>query len=153
MTFTLTSRAFTHQAMMPTSYTCDGTDGSPPLAWTEPPKATKSFTLLVDDPDAPVGNWVHWILYNVPAASRTLAEHLPTSDTLADGSRQGLNDFRRIGYGGPCPPPGPAHRYVFTVYALDTAIDLPPKASQPQLERAMQGHILARAELVGLYQR
>ena len=153
MAFTLTSRAFTHQGTMPTSCTCDGADSSPPLAWTDPPTGTKSFALITDDPDAPVGAWVHWILYNVPAERRSLTERLPATETLADGARQGLNTFRRIGYGGPCPPPGPAHRYVFTLYALDTLLTLPPKSTKAQVERAMAGHTLARTELIGLFQR
>ena len=153
MAFTLTSRAFAHHGKIPAPYTCDGADHSPPLAWTDPPHGTTSVALIVDDPDAPVGTWVHWVLYNVPATSRALAERLPTSDTLADGAKQGLNDFRRIGYGGPCPPPGPAHRYFFKLYALDATLTFPPKATKAQCERAMDGHILAQAELIGLYQR
>jgi len=153
MSLTLTSRAFAHETAMPSPCTCDGADMSPPLAWTDPPAGTKSFALIVDDPDAPLGMWVHWVLYNLPAASRSLAEHLPASDPLADGSRQGLNDFRRLGYGGPCPPPGSAHRYVFKLYALDATLALPPRATKAQLERAMDGRILAKAELIGLYQR
>lgn len=153
MPLTLTSRAFAHKTAMPSPCTCDGADLSPPLAWTDPPAGTKSFALIVDDPDAPLGMWVHWVLYNLPAASRSLAEHLPASDPMVDGSRQGLNDFRRLGYGGPCPPPGSAHRYVFKLYALDAALTLPPRATKAQLERAMDGHILAKAELIGLYQR
>ena len=153
MTFALTSRAFAHQAAIPTPYTCDGADDSPALAWSDPPPTTASFALIVDDPDAPVGTWVHWVLYNVPATSRALAERLPTRDTLADGARQGLNDFGRMGYGGPCPPPGAAHRYVFTLYALDATLTLPPNTTKAQLERTMAGHILAKAELIGLYRR
>jgi Raf kinase inhibitor-like YbhB/YbcL family protein len=153
MAFTITSTAFAHQETIPNAYTCDGADVSPPLAWTDPPAGTKSVALICDDPDAPVGTWVHWVLYNVPATSLRLAENLPKGDTLKDGSKQGLNDFRRIGYGGPCPPRGPAHRYFFKLYALDSPLELPPKATKAQLERAMQGHLLAQAELIGRYQR
>lgn len=153
MAFTLTSRAFTHRAKIPKGYTCDDADISPPLAWTDPPAGTTSFALIADDPDAPVGTWVHWVLYHVPASRRDLAEHLPKVETLADGTKQGLTDFRRVGYGGPCPPRGPAHRYFFKLYALDTTLELPPKATKAQLEQAMEGHILAQTELIGLYQR
>jgi len=153
MTLKITSQAFAHQAQIPQPYTCDGADISPPLAWTEPPGGTKSLALIADDPDAPVGTWVHWVLYNIPAQTRTLPENVPKTETLADGAKQGLNDFRRIGYGGPCPPPGPAHRYFFKLYALDISLDLPPKATKAQLERAMVGHILEQAELLGRYQR
>jgi len=153
MAFTLTSPAFVHRAAIPQSHTCDGADTSPPLAWTEPPNETRSLALIVDDPDAPVGTWVHWVLYNLPPTTRALPAHLPTVERLPDGSHQGVNDFRRMGYGGPCPPAGPAHRYFFKLYALDIALDLPPKATKAQLERAMTGHLLAHAELIGLYQR
>jgi len=153
MALKLTSQAFAHQAKIPKLYTCEGADISPPLAWTDPPAGTKSVALIVDDPDAPVGTWVHWVLYNVPAASRALPQDLPKVDTLSDGAIQGLNDFRRIGYGGPCPPLGPAHRYVFKLYALDAMLTLPPKATKAQLEQTMEGHVLAQAELIGLYKR
>lgn len=153
MAFTLTSSAFSHQAKIPRRYTCEGEDVSPALAWTEPPPGTKSMALINDDPDAPVGTWVHWVIYNIPPTSRGLEEHIPKIATLPDGAVQGLNDFRRIGYGGPCPPPGPAHRYVFKLSALDTTLPLPPKATKAQVERAMEGHVLTHAELIGLYQR
>jgi hypothetical protein len=153
MAFTITSTAFAHEAAIPKAYTCDGTDVSPPLAWTDPPQGTVSLALILDDPDAPAGTWVHWVLYNVPAASRALPERVPTVDILPDGTRQGLNDFSRIGYGGPCPPRGPAHRYRFKLFALDTVLDLHHRATTAHLERAMKGHLLAKAELHGRYQR
>lgn len=153
MALTLTSAAFVHHTSIPLLYTCDGADHSPPLRWTDPPAGTQSFVLLVDDPDAPVGHWVHWVVYNVPAASRSLPAHLPTTETLPDGTRQGLNDFRRIGYGGPCPPRGPAHRYVFALYALDTTLTLPVKTTKAHVEQAITGHLLAQTDLIGRYQR
>ena len=153
MALTLTSPAFSHQTKIPRRYTCEGEDVSPALAWTDPPAGTKGLALINDDPDAPVGTWVHWVIYNIPPTSRGLEEHLPKTEKLPNGAVQGLNDFRRIGYGGPCPPPGRAHRYVFTLSALDTTLSLPAKATKAQLERAMEGHVLVRAELIGLYQR
>ena len=153
MTWTLRSTVFHHEASIPTAHTCDGTDESPPLTWTDPPAGTKSLALIMDDPDAPMGTWVHWVLYDLPPETRTLPNAVPTAAQLDNGALQGVNDFRRVGYGGPCPPPGPAHHYVFTLYALDAALALPPKATKAQLERQMQSHILAKAELIGLYRR
>lgn len=153
MTFQLTSKAFSHNGEVPRQHTCDGQDLSPALEWTDPPPKAQSLSLICDDPDAPVGTWVHWVLFNVPEAARSLPEGVPVVGVLADGSKQGVNDFRRLGYGGPCPPPGPAHRYFFKLYALDNIPDLKPGASKKELERAMQGHILAEAQLVGRYQR
>ena len=161
--FEIRSPAFASGDIIPKKYTCDGLDISPPLSWTEPPAGTKSLTLSMDDPDAPVGTWVHWVLYNLPAATHELSEGIPTTETLADGARQGTNDFRKIGYGGPCPPPGPVHRYFFKLYALDTELkllygmdylsSLAPKGTKEHLEAAMAGHILAQAELIGRYSR
>lgn len=153
MAFEIQSAVFTAGGTIPKKYTCDGPDVSPPLSWTEPPSGTRSLALIMDDPDAPVGTWVHWVLYNLPAAVRELSEGTPTTETLPSGARQGTNDFRKIGYGGPCPPPGPAHRYFFKLYALDTELSLAPRATKRQLEAAMEGHILARVELVGRYGR
>ena len=153
MTFQLTSKAFSHNGEVPRPHTCDGQDLSPALEWTDPPPKTRSLNLICDDPDAPVGTWVHWVLFNLPASARGLPEGVPVVGVLADGSKQGQNDFRRLGYGGPCPPPGPAHRYFFKLYALDNIPDLKPGASKKELERAMQGHVLAEAQLVGRYQR
>jgi len=153
MAFELTSPAFKAGDTIPTKHTCDGEDLSPALAWTDPPGGTKSFALICDDPDAPRGTWVHWVLYAVPASARRLPEGVKTTPTLDEGSRQGTNDFRKIGYGGPCPPPGPAHRYFFKLHALDATLDLPPGASKAALEKAMEGHTLGRAELMGRYAR
>jgi len=153
MTFQLTSKAFSYNGEIGRQYTCDGKDNSPPLEWSDPPPRTRSFSLICDDPDAPVGTWVHWVLYNLPEGARGLPEAVPGEAVLGDGSRHGVNDFRRLGYGGPCPPPGPAHRYFFKLYALDTVLDLKPGAAKKDLEAAMKGHILAEAQLMGRYQR
>lgn len=153
MALSLRSSAFSEGGTVPTAHTCDGPNTSPPLAWSDAPKGTKSFALIMDDPDAPVGTWVHWVLYNIPPQETTLPQGMETSDTLPSGAQQGLNDFRKSGYGGPCPPKGPAHRYFFKLYALDTTLTLAPHASKADLEKAMQGHILAQTQLMGRYSR
>lgn len=153
MAFELKTSAFPPNGEIPRKYTCDGPDLSPVLSWPEPPPGTQSLSLIVDDPDAPVGTWVHWVLYDLPASVRELAEGVPKDGELKNGARQGRNDFRRIGYGGPCPPPGPAHRYFFKLYALNTKTNLKPGATKDELVRAIEGHVLAQAELVGRYQR
>lgn len=134
-------------------FTCDGADVSPELVWSAPPAGTKSFALLMIDPDAPVGDFVHWVLYDVSADKRGLPEAVPKNTQLADGSRQGKNDFGKAGYGGPCPPGHSPHRYFFTLYALDTKLNLPAGATRKQVEGAIKGHILARGELMGRYHR
>jgi Raf kinase inhibitor-like YbhB/YbcL family protein len=149
----LSSTAFEAGAAIPRKFTCDGPDVSPALAWSELPAGTQSLALIMDDPDAPVGTWVHWVLYDLPASTRGLPENRPKQEELSSGARQGRNDFRRIGYGGPCPPPGPAHRYFFKLYALDAKLNLKPGATKPEVEKAMQGHILAQGELMGRYKR
>jgi Raf kinase inhibitor-like YbhB/YbcL family protein len=151
--FEITSTAFAPGGEIPREFTCDGSNSSPALKWTAPPKGTKSLALIVDDPDAPVGTWVHWVIYDLPPEARELAAKMPLDGELADGTRQGRNDFRRLGYGGPCPPPGPAHRYFFKLYALDAKLDSKPGLTKSELEKAMQGHTLARAELMGRYKR
>jgi Raf kinase inhibitor-like YbhB/YbcL family protein len=153
MSLSISSPSFASGGEIPKKFTCDSSDVSPQLVWTEPPSGTKSFALLVDDPDAPAGNWNHWTLWNLPASARGLAEGASKEDTLADGSEQGKNDFRKTGYNGPCPPPGKPHRYYFKLYALDTKPDLKPGASKRELEAAMKGHILAQAEWMGRYGR
>ncbi len=153
MTLELKSPDFTSGANIPKQFTCDAADISPALAWNDPPAATRSFALIADDPDAPVGTWVHWVLFDLPANARALPQNVPKQEQLADGSRQGRNDFRKIGYGGPCPPPGKPHRYFFKLYALDTKLNLQPGATKKDVERAMQGHILAQAEWMGRYAR
>jgi Raf kinase inhibitor-like YbhB/YbcL family protein len=152
MSFQLTSTAFATGQPIPARYSCLGQDVSPPLAWTDPPQGTQSFALIADDPDAPVGTWVHWVLYNLPADSLGLPEDVPSEDTLADGSRHGQNSWGRVGYGGPCPPSG-THRYFFGLYALDTQLDLPVGKDKKQLLKAMEGHVLAQAELMGTFTR
>jgi hypothetical protein len=152
MAFKLTSTAFAAGEKIPRKYTCDGDDISPPLQWTDAPPNTQSFALISDDPDAPVGTWVHWVLYNVPGTTTTLPEAVPKQDELADGSRHGRSSWGRSAYGGPCPPGG-THRYFFKLYALDVVLDLAPGAGKEQLLQAMQGHILAQTELMGLYSR
>jgi Raf kinase inhibitor-like YbhB/YbcL family protein len=153
MSLQLTTSAFPSHGTIPKKFTCDGPDGSPPLAWGGAPPGTQSFALIVDDPDAPVGTWVHWVLYDLPANTKELAEGVPKQEQLSNGARQGRNDFRKIGYGGPCPPPGNPHRYFFKLYALDKKLDLQAGASKAEAESAMKGHILAQAELVGRYSR
>ena len=153
MSFSITSPAFTHGAALPRTHTADGRDISPSLRWDDPPPGTQSFALICDDPDAPAGTWAHWVIWNVPAAARALTEAVQHIKTLADGSSQGKNDFGRIGYGGPSPPAGQTHRYFFRLYALREKLSLAPGASRGELERAMQGRVLAAAEIVGTYRR
>ena len=152
MTLKVTSTAFQEDGMIPPKYTADGEDMSPPLAWEGLPEKTKSVAIIVDDPDAPMGTWVHWLIWNIPPAMTSLPENMPPDDRLPNGMRQGTTDFGRTGYGGPAPPSG-THRYYFRVYALDTMLDLPPGAVRQELEKAMKGHILAEGQLMGKYSR
>jgi len=149
---TITSTAFSDGGMIPPKYTADGANVSPPLAFGGAPAGTKTFALICDDPDAPRGTWVHWVLYNLPAGVTSLPENVPPQPKLASGALQGRNDFGRIGYGGPAPPSG-THRYFFKVYALDCVLKLDPGATKAQLLKAMNGHILAEGQLVGKYSR
>ncbi|MCS7337824.1 MAG: YbhB/YbcL family Raf kinase inhibitor-like protein [Verrucomicrobiae bacterium] len=153
MKIQVTSPAFQDGKPIPSKYTCDGEDVSPPLNWTNVPPEAKSLVLISDDPDAPVGTWVHWVLYDLPPTTAGLSEGVPKSSELPNGAKQGINDFRRIGYGGPCPPPGKPHRYYFKLYALDTMLGLKPGATKAEVEKAMKGHILAQGQLMGTYQR
>ena len=153
MALVVLSSAFQEGSKIPTRYTCEGQDVSPALTWGEPPAETQSFAFIMDDPDAPVGVFTHWVLFNLPVDSRQLPEAVPIQPQLLDGSLQGKNDFGKTGYGGPCPPPGRPHRYQFTLYALDQALDLKAGASKKQVIEAMQGHILAQGRLTGTYQR
>ena len=148
----LTSTAFEDGGLIPSKYTCDGEDVSPPLAWSGVPDGAKTLALVADDPDAPHGTWVHWVVYQIPAAERGLAENAPKTEALASGARQGKNDFGKVGYGGPCPPSG-THRYFFKLYALDGEPNLPPGVSKEQLLKAVEGHVLAEGQLMGRYQR
>lgn len=151
--FQISTTAFSAGESIPKKFTCDGSDVSPALAWTDPPAATQSFTLIMDDPDAPVGSWVHWVLYDLPPDARELPENVAKQEQLPTGARQGRNDFRNIGYGGPCPPPGKPHRYFFRLYALDAKLNLKSNASKADAGRTMQGHILAQSQLIGRYSR
>jgi Raf kinase inhibitor-like YbhB/YbcL family protein len=153
MPFELKSVCFRENGMIAKKYTCDGSDVSVPLNWTDPPEGTKSFALIADDPDAPSGTFVHWVLYDLPGNAQQVDEGIPPKRVLDNGAKQGVNDFHQIGYGGPCPPRGPAHRYVFTLYALNHATGLQPGATKEQLLRAMQGHIVAKAQFIGMYAR
>jgi Raf kinase inhibitor-like YbhB/YbcL family protein len=153
MTLSLSSTAFKEGDKIPAKYTCDGQDISPLLTWGEPPQLTQAFVLIVDDPDAPGGVFTHWVLFNIPAIARQLEEGIAAQERLRNGALQGKNDFGRIGYGGPCPPRGPAHQYRFTLYALDKSLDSKPGASKKQIVDAMKGHILAQGQLTGTYQR
>ena len=154
MAFILTSAALKDGATIPGKYTCDGVDVSPPLAWSGAPAGTRSFALIADDPDAPGGTWVHWVLYNLPAEVSELPENIAKVESLdLGGARQGRTDFRRPGYGGPCPPPGPAHRYFFKLYALDTRLELKAGAQKKDVEAALEGHALGSAQLMGTYAR
>lgn len=152
-TIQLTSTAFAEGQPIPAKYTCDGPDVSPPLQWTNLPAATRSLALIADDPDAPVGTWVHWVLYALAPTLTGLPEAVDKSQYVLDGARQGQNDFHRLGYGGPCPPRGKPHRYFFKLYALDTMLDLQPGATKKDLLKALEGHVLAEGQLMGTYGR
>jgi Raf kinase inhibitor-like YbhB/YbcL family protein len=138
--------------MIPERYTCDGTDVSPDLAWTGIPEGTRSLALICDDPDAPMGTWVHWVLFNIPPDETGLPAEVAPEASLSNGAIHGTNDFSRLGYGGPCPPGG-THRYYFKLYALDTKLNLDSGATKAQLEDAMESHILAEGQLMGKYSR
>jgi len=153
MNIQLTSTAFADGQPIPAKYTCDGNDVSPPLQWTNTPANTRSFALIADDPDAPMGTWVHWVAYNLSPSTGTLPEGVEKSQYITGNAMQGLNDFRRLGYGGPCPPPGKPHRYFFKIYALDTVLNLKPGLTKKELLQATNGHVLAEGQLTGTYQR
>lgn len=153
VTFTLESPAFAEGASIPRQYTCDGADQSPPLRWSGLPAGTRSLALIVEDPDAPRGTFIHWVLYNLPAELPELPAAVPRQAILENGARQGRNDFRRVGYGGPCPPHGSVHRYFFHLYALDAPLDLTPGATAAELRAAVAGHVLGEAVLMGRYGR
>lgn len=146
------SSVFKEGNSIPDKYTCDGNDVSPPLSFSGIPDGIKSLALICDDPDAPAGTWVHWVLFNLPPNTNDLPEAVPIEKKLSIGAKQGTNDFRTIGYGGPCPPSG-THRYYFKLYALDRMIDLEAGATKWQLTQAMKGHVIAEAQLMGTYKR
>ncbi len=153
----ITSTAFEPGHTIPARHTCDGEDLSPPLSWSGAPAGTRSLVLIMDDPDAPPGTWVHWLLYDLPPDAHDLPEGVTEHERLENGAIHGAcwgaKSFNRIGYHGPCPPPGRPHRYMFKLYALDARLDLPPKKTVIEIERAMGGHVLAEARLMGLYGR
>lgn len=153
MSIQLTSTAFKEGETIPQKYTCDGQDVSPSLSWTGLPAGAKSLALIVDDPDAPAGIWVHWVLFNIPVSLSALPEGVAKTANVPGVGVQGNNDFRKTGYGGPCPPRGKPHRYFFKVYALDSVLQLNPGASKADLEKAMKGHILGQGQLMGKYSR
>lgn len=149
----LTSSVFENGGYIPDRYTCDGKNYSPPLSWNEAPGKVKSFALIVDDPDAPAGTWVHWLLYNLPAESEGLEENISNKKLNSLKIKQGKNDFGQLSYGGPCPPPGPAHKYLFKLYALNKKITIKEGATKSEIIDQIQGHIISEAKLVGFYQR
>ena len=152
MDIKFTSSAFEESGMIPSKYTCDGQDISVPLKFEDVPDGTVSMALISDDPDAPMGTWVHWVIFNLPLDTTELSEDVPSQEILPNGAKQGKNDFKKIGYNGPAPPRG-THRYYFKIYALDTQLDLEPGITKKQLLKAMEGHILAKGELMGKYTR
>ena len=147
------SSSFTAGKSLPIEFTCEGGDYSPALSWSGVPAGAKTISLICEDPDAPGGTWTHWVLFNLPAATTSLAEKTPTSATLPGGARQGTNDFHRIGYSGPCPPPGKTHHYIFKVYALDFELDLKSGANRQELLHAISGHVIAQGQIIGTYER
>ena len=153
----LTSTAFDAGKPIPRKHTCDGEDVSPPLAWSDVPQGAKSLTMIMDDPDAPPGTWVHWVLYDLPGEAKGLPEGVPKKEKLQGGGTHGVcwgvDSFHRVGYFGPCPPPGGPHRYFFKLYALDRNLGLAPRATKDEVLRAMKGHVLAEAEWMGTYGR
>ena len=159
MTFELKSPAFKNNERIPKKHTGEGEDTSPALSWTNAPAGAKSFAIIMDDPDAPVGLWIHWVIYDIPAKLTSLPEGVAKKEILPDGSKHGVcwgvqdADCGRVGYYGPMPPPGKPHRYFFKLYALDSVLGLKPKAAKSDTLKAMKGHILAEAPLVGIYER
>lgn len=148
----LTSAAFAYGEKIPVRFTCEGDDVSPPLQWTGAPVETRSFALICEDPDAPRGTWLHWILYNIPGTAVELTQAVPTLPETPSGTRHGRNTAKDMAYAGPCPPPGKPHRYFFRLYALDIMLNLPPGASRQELEQAMDQHILGQGTLMGTYE-
>lgn len=153
----LQSPAFKANGTIPARYSCDGEDVSPELAWSSPPKGTQSFVLIMEDPDAPAGTWTHWVLYDLPGHSKGLEEDQAKKAVLPNGAKQGLawgvTEFERVGYSGPCPPPGKPHRYFFRLFALDASLGLTTKATKLRVSKSIVGHVLAEGELMGRYSR
>ncbi len=152
MSIKIFSSAFSEGGMIPERFTCDGSGVSPHLSWGEQPAGTKSITIICNDPDAPGGNFVHWLLYDIPASTRELPENVPPDGVLSNGAKQGVTDFDSLGYGGPCPPGG-VHKYVFKIFALNALLGLPAGASEKQVLKAMKGHVLGEGKLTGKYGR
>jgi Raf kinase inhibitor-like YbhB/YbcL family protein len=152
-TLTLKSPAFVKGQSIPAQYTCDGKDVSPEVSWANVPDGTKSFALIIDDPDAGSNPWVHWVIFNIPKNQRMLKKDLPAKKELKSGALQGVNDFKNIGFGGPCPPKGPAHQYVMKLYALNSKLDLKAGVTKAQMIKAMKGHIIEKAVLKAKYKR
>lgn len=153
MEIKVTSKSFKEGEMIPAKFTCDGDDISPDIAWDKIPEGTKSFAIIADDPDAPHKTWVHWVIFNISPDKKELLEHMSSNESLLNGAKQGVNDFGKTGYNGPCPPPGNPHRYYFKVYALDSVLQLGPRAQKPDLVKAMEGHVIGHGELMGKYAR
>lgn len=153
MTLHLTTTAFQAGEPIPSRHAYENEDLSPALQWSGIPAPAKSLALICDDPDAPMGTWVHWVLYDLEPTTAGLAEGVSKSPELVGGAKQGINDYKKIGYGGPCPPPGKPHRYFFKLYALDTKLNLKPGLTKKDLEQAMEGHVIAAGELMGTYQK
>jgi Raf kinase inhibitor-like YbhB/YbcL family protein len=152
-TMTLSSTAFKNDSAIPQRFSCQGEDISPMLTWSSAPEETKSFALVIEDPDAPNGTFIHWVIYNIPSSEHGLAENIARRDPLPNGARQGTNSAQQLGYMGPCPPAGKAHRYYFKLFALDTEINIPGEATHDKLMSTIQGHILAKGEIMGTYQK
>jgi Raf kinase inhibitor-like YbhB/YbcL family protein len=151
-TFRIESAAFKEGSLIPMRFSCHGENVSPQLSWSNPPAGVRSFALIVEDPDAPAGTWTHWVLFNLPAQARAMGENTPRQDELPNGGLQGKNSFGNVGYGGPCPPAGKAHRYFFRLYALDIVLDLQAGAEKSEVLAAMKGHVLGEAQLMGRFQ-
>ena len=150
----ISSSGFPNGGHIPKQFTCDGADISPELSWTNPPPGAQSFALIAEDPDAPVGTWTHWVIFDLAPTTRSLPEGVDkTMDKLPDGGRQGTNDFGKIGYGGPCPPPGKPHRYFFKLYAVDRMLDLKPGSTRSRFDQAIENHVLHEADWMGRYGR
>ena len=148
----IVSTAFENEGNIPSKYTCDGGNISPQLIWDEFPDGTKSFALIADDPDAPAGTWVHWVIYDIPSSVNSIPEDVPSDEKLSFGAVHGKNDFKRLGYGGPCPPKG-VHRYFFKLFALDETLDLKPGLTKKELLNEINDHVVAQAQLQGNYSR
>jgi len=153
MALEIKSAGFKDGDVIDPKYTCKGADMSPQLSWSDIPEGTQSFALICDDPDAPFMTWVHWVIYDIPTDVTELPEAVSADETLSNGAKQGKNDFRKIGYGGPCPPPGGPHRYIFKLYALDIMLDLEPGATKKELIKSMEGHVLGQSQITGHFKR